>query len=298
MGGILRAPCISTVTCWLTLAGLICAGTATADTVWFRSAGPPPSPLATRLAAQHGMVARAEPGDPISGELYRPAGAGPFPAVLALPGCTGRFDPASERDITHRYTGRGYIVLWVDSLGARGIRQQCGFVPHPVDLALDAYGTLDFLAAQPFVDPARVIVLGFAQGGTAALGLASPSGYAQGVSPYRFIAVIAYSPHCYPGFATVTVPTLILTGEVDSWNPAVECEAMMAQRAGAGAPERLIVFPGAYHGFNLVGLKDHPTEVLWHYMDYNEHADRAAWAAVDAFLTALARYSYCVTYSA
>jgi len=245
--------------------------------------------LAARLAAQRGTVARAEPGDPISGELYRPAGAGPFPAVVALPGCTGRLDPLSERDITRHYTERGYVVLWVDSLGARGIQQQCGFVPHPVDLALDAYGALDFLAAQSFIDPARVIVLGFAQGGTTALGLASPSGYAQGVSPHRFIAAIAYSPLCYPGFATVTVPTLILTGEVDSWNPAVECEAMMAQRTGAGAPERLIVFPGAYHGFNLVGLKDHPTEVLWHYMDYNEHADRAAWAAVEAFLTALQR---------
>ncbi len=264
-------------------------GVAVADTVWFHSEAVPPSPMVARLAAQRGIAAHAIPGDPISGELYRPAGDGPFPAVVALPGCTGRFDPVSERDITRRYTELGYVVLWVDSLSARGIQHECGFVPHPADQALDVYGALDFLAAQPFIDPARVILLGIADGGTTALGLASPAGYAQGISSHRFIAAIAYSPHCYPGFATVTVPTLILTGEVDSWNPAVECEAMMAQRTGAGATERLIVFPGAYHGFNLIGLKDHPTELFWHYMDYNEHADRAAWAAVVALLATLGR---------
>ena len=280
---------------WLALATYISMCPAIANTVWFHSAPVPPTPLATRLAAQQGIAAHANPGDPISGELYRPSGTGPFPAVVALPGCTGRFDPISERNISRHYTDRGYAVLWTDSFSTRGIQHQCGFVPHPVDQVLDAYGALDFLTVQPFIDPARVIVLGVAQGGTTALGLASPTGFTQGISPHRFIAAIAYSPHCYPGFATVTVPTLILTGEVDSWNPAAECEAMMAQRPATatatgtdtGATERLIVFPGAYHGFNLAGLKDHPTELFWHYMDYNEHADRAAWAAVETFLATL-----------
>jgi dienelactone hydrolase len=106
-------------------------------------------------------------------------------------------------------------------------------VPHPVDRPLDAYGALNFLAARDYVDPARLVVLGFAQGGTTALGLASPNGYTQGVSPHRFAGAIAYTPQCYPGYATVSIPTLILAGEVDSWNPAADCEAMMAGRAGA-----------------------------------------------------------------
>ncbi len=280
------------IICWLALAtsvyaGAACISDAKAETVWFRSAPVPLSPMAARIAVQRGMAARPEPGDRIGGVLYRPEGAGQYPAVVALHGCTGRLDPVSEQDITQHFTERGYVVLWVDSFGARGIQQECSYVPHPVDLALDAYGALDFLAAQSFVDPTRVIVLGFAQGGTTALGLATQSGYAQNVSPHRFAASIAYSPHCYPGFATVTVPALILIGEVDSLSPAVECQAMMAQRTGAGAAERLIVFPGAYHGFNLLGLRDHPTEVQWHYMEYNEHADHAAWAAVVTFLAAL-----------
>ena len=270
-------------------AGAACIGVARAETVWFRSASAPRSPLAARLAAQRGMAAPAASGEPISGELDRPAGAGRFPAVVALHGCSGPVDPVSQRDITRHYTERGYVVLWVDSFGARGISQQCGFVANPVDRALDAYGALDFLAAQDFIDPAHVIVLGFAEGGTTALSVASPSGYTQGISPRHFAAAIAYSPYCHPGFATVTMPTLILTGEVDGWNPAVECEAMMALRTGDGATERLIVFPGAYHGFNLVGLKDHPSDMFRHYMDYSEHADRAAWVAVAAFLAALER---------
>ncbi|HEX9470506.1 MAG TPA: acetylxylan esterase [Bradyrhizobium sp.] len=55
------------------------------------------------------------------------------------------------------------MTLTVDSFGPRGIKTNCGSAPD--DLALDAYRALDFLVREPFVDPARVAVLGFAQGG-------------------------------------------------------------------------------------------------------------------------------------
>jgi hypothetical protein len=101
----------------------VCMIAPKADTVWFRSAPTPLSPLAARLAAQPGAAAPANQGDRISGELYRPAGPTPYKAVVALLGCTGRFDLVSEREITRRYTDRGYVVLWVDSFSARGIAQ-------------------------------------------------------------------------------------------------------------------------------------------------------------------------------
>jgi len=46
------------------------------------------------------------------------------------------------------------------------------------------------------------------------------------------------------------VPTLILIGDLDDWSPAADCQKMMAQRSGDGAPLRLVVYPGAYHAFD------------------------------------------------
>ena len=55
---------------------------AIAETVHFRSATTPPTPLQQRLARERGETIGQQPGVELSGELYRPAGDGPFPAVV------------------------------------------------------------------------------------------------------------------------------------------------------------------------------------------------------------------------
>jgi poly(3-hydroxybutyrate) depolymerase len=57
-------------------------------------------------------------GAPNSGaraELWRPAGADPFPAVLVLHGCGGVED--NDRTWASRLAGWGYMALVVDSFG-------------------------------------------------------------------------------------------------------------------------------------------------------------------------------------
>ena len=62
----------------------------------------------------------------------------------------------------------------------------------------------------------------------------------------------------------MTVPTLILIGELDDWTLAKDCRNMVgrprrlgniAHRSNQGVPIKLVVYPGAYHGFDASNLK-------------------------------------------
>src|SRR5438093_510508 len=109
------------------------------------------------------MVKAAERGVRIQGDLARPDGAGPFPAVVGLHGCAGMHDTTKQR-LADELVARGYVVLLVDSYAKRlGIDHACtssAFATY-VRRRPDAYGALAFLARQTLVDPQRVAVVGF-----------------------------------------------------------------------------------------------------------------------------------------
>jgi dienelactone hydrolase len=192
----------------LTLA--ICAS-ARAEAVQFHAAPVNPTPLRQRLAQQRGVPALPLPGNLIGGELYRPPGSGPFPAIVALHGCAGWSQPQFERQTMQRYVSLGYVVLDVYSFGLRGIGQACLSTDVQADRIGDAFGALDWLASQPFVDGGRVAVLGFAQGAGVALFVVSQNGAAQGCRAH-FRAAVAYYPACSPSYAHLTAPALVLVG--------------------------------------------------------------------------------------
>ena len=62
----------------------------------------------------------------------------------------------------------GLCRTTVDSLGPRGIANACGGSVG-ASQAFDAYAAFRYLAAQDFVDPKRIAVLGQSMGGIAAL---------------------------------------------------------------------------------------------------------------------------------
>jgi dienelactone hydrolase len=71
--------------------------------------------------------AKLEASDPdttISGQLYKPDGAGPYPAVVLLHTCGGL-----SQHMTHDWpqflVGLGYVVLSVDTLSPRGYFKGC-----------------------------------------------------------------------------------------------------------------------------------------------------------------------------
>lgn len=242
-------------------------------------------PLQQRLARERNQSIAEQPTVDLVGELHRPPGAGPFPAVVALHGCGGRGPKASEDAFAARFTALGYALLIVDSFGPRGIASRCNDAASndAVDRVMDAYGGLLWLASQPFIDKDRIAAVGYSQGAMVALSAAALGGI-DTLFDRHFTTVIAYYPACASLTGAVSVPTLILIGELDDWTPAQDCQAMMARRSDEGAPLRLVVLPGAYHSFNATSLRDNPKTLSGHHLEYKESADRAAWSETAAAL--------------
>jgi dienelactone hydrolase len=265
------------------LALLFVGSPAAAETVHFRSTTWPPTPLQQRLAAAAGQTIAELASSRIAGELYLPPGPGPFPAVVLMPPCSGRLPKEAEQADGARYNAEGWALLAVDSFGPRGFEDGCGGAGSSVDLVMDAYGALLWLAGQPFIDPARIAIVGYSRGADVALSAVGFDGVER-LFDRQFRAAIAYSPFCQREEDTaVSVPTLILAGELDDWNFARDCRTMMSRRKGLGAPMRLVVYPGAYHAFNL---RLAPRRHYGHHLEYNEAADRAAWSETVAALRA------------
>jgi len=125
------------------------------------------------------------------GYLAKPDGAGPFPAVVVLHGCSGFTSRYSV--MADRLKSWGYVALAIDSLGPRGRGKACVSGGRG-DQPLDAYAGLDFLAAQPFVDADRIGLLGYPMGGGSAL-MAAERGLIEQLFPKKFRAVVAYYPN-------------------------------------------------------------------------------------------------------
>ncbi len=270
----------------LALAALIAVSAARAEPVRFEAAPVNPTPLQRRLAESRGAVATPRPGDTITGELLRPAGPGPFPALVALHGCAGRSPPQAQAERMQRFVALGYVLLDVDSFGPRGIAQACAPYGAGVDRIGDAFGALDWLAAQPFVDPARITALGFDQGGDIALFAVSPDGNAQGYR-HRFQAAIAWYPGCTFAFAHLDAPSLVLAGEKDGWARARDCRDMLEAHGTDPVPQHLLILPGALHGFDLRELGDRTVQRGDDRLRYDPASDTAALEATKAFLAGL-----------
>jgi dienelactone hydrolase len=226
---------------------------------------------------------------PLQGYLRQTSHVGPSPAVVLLHGCDGNWRPLDD-NWGKRIASRGYVTLTVDSFGARGLKNTCGS-GAPVRLATDAYRALEFLVRQPFVDPARVAVLGFAQGGWLALSSVE-RGMIEQEAHSKFRAAIAFYPPCLGFKGDVTVPTLILIGELDDWTLAGECRNMVdgrddwgiSRQRSEGAPITLVVFPGAYHAFDVPSQT--PVQYLGHHLEFNPSAADRSSDALFEFLDA------------
>jgi dienelactone hydrolase len=228
---------------------------------------------------------------PLQGLLRRPAGAGPFPAVVLLHSCNGNWKRLDER-WGRQITPWGYVTLTVDSFGPRGIDETCGN-GSPADMAFDAYRALDFLVRQHAVDPDRVAVLGFSQGGWLALSSVE-QGVVERSSSNKFRAAAAFYPNCRAIQGNLTVPALIMIGELDDWTSAEGCRRLaegsddygVSRQNSHSAPIKLIVYPGAWHAFDAPRLNT-PKELLGHRLQYNQAAAEQSAVALRTFLDAV-----------
>lgn len=226
----------------------------------------------------------AEAATELTGFLYRPDGAGPFPAVIMLHGRSGAYSSRSRGTYTaetlslrHRMWGefwrdRGYVVLLVDSFGPRGYPE--GFPRHsyaqrPAAVSerdvrpADAYAGLRFLAQRSDVDRQRIGVFGWSNGAMTLLHALGRDLSGDGALP-GFRAGIALYPGCRAQLReagyTLRAPLLLLIAGDDEEVAPEPCRELGDTLRERGAPIEFVVYPGAHHAYDDPGKtrQSHP----------------------------------------
>jgi dienelactone hydrolase len=238
------------------------------------------------------LLAHGKP-DPVDtevvGYLFKPAGNGPFPAIILMHGCDGleweRPQPASWlllKTYAERYVAHGYVALILDSFMPRGITNICGngLLVTPQTRAWDAYSAASYLVSLGYVDRPHLVLEGDSHGGWSTL-VALEQGRWQ--APEHFAAGIAWYPYC-PGGDAILSPVLILIGEADDWTSAGRCTALAERLRNVGNEPGIALktFPGATHAYDF----PYPPRInpQGHHMAYDGAATMESWQAIGAFL--------------
>lgn len=201
---------------------------------------------------------------PLRAMLYRPEGAGPFPAIVALHDCEGlRGSAGSVRrpldDWGRRLSAAGFVVLFPDSFASRGLTQhQCNDKAPRIrpdkERVADIRAARDWLQQQDFARQDRINLLGWGNGGIAVLWAVRPNLEPDDDRPDFRSAVTLY-PGCRRLGDTAwstRIPTLILIGLLDDWTPAKHCEQMVEGARGRSAQAVIVKYKGAHHNFDHV----------------------------------------------
>jgi dienelactone hydrolase len=197
--------------------------------------------------------------------LYKPAGDGPFPTVIALHGCGGL--SAKAGPIQPRYAEwaaqllrSGHAVLLPDSYGSRELGPQCRVRDRRVlarrDRVGDVVASRQWLLQQPWVIRERIGLMGWANGASALLWAVRPQLTLDRTEP-DFRAAVAFYPDCRMSSGlgwSARVPTLVLIGGNDDLSSPVACRQMIEGAKGRSALAKIVVYPGAYQDFDRPNL--------------------------------------------
>jgi dienelactone hydrolase len=231
----------------------------------------------------------------IAGALFKPEGAGPFPAIIYMSDCGGLGDPtdrAQQKAVIDHYVGQGKAVLILDSFTPRGFEKGVCDRVDDVNLfhlrAEDAYAAQMALAAMPDIDGKRVFLQGYSHCASAAAWAVNPL-VAFKHDGAAFAGVVAYYPYCWE-YMTVSVPTLVLIGDKDDWTPffpsqsSTTTNSKLCEAKKSRPNFEVVIYPGATHAFTMP--MDQPVEVDGHHIAYDERATKDAEARADAFIAA------------
>lgn len=210
--------------------------------------------------------------------VRRPQGAGPFPAVLLVPGCGG-VSPARVQT-AEQLAGHGYVVVFVDYISSRGLQTACRGEVSLEEVAQDIRAASARLRALPHVTPDRLGVVGWSFGGAGML--ASLAGSGQGAPPFKAAAAF-YPPCAGVGTWKTTVPVLLFLGGRDDIAPPGPCQDLVA-RVGPGRSVEVRLYPEARHSFDSSDLPaTAPSRAFaGKTIGYHAEAARQAWGEIVA----------------
>jgi dienelactone hydrolase len=221
----------------------------------------------TPLAAQEAVEIPHPDGSTLKGLMFKPSGPGPFPAVVALHGCGGLGGQQNPIGMRHKDWGKrladqGYLVLFPDSFGSRGLGSQCLVRDRTVrpgrERVTDALAAKSWLQQRADVNVQKVSLLGWSNGGSSVLWSIAADKKPKDDKP-DFNAAVAFYPGCRPVTQSAErrdwesrLPLLILIGEADTWTPVEPCRQLVSFAKNAGRDVTLVTYPKAVHDF------DHP----------------------------------------
>lgn len=214
----------------------------------------------------------------LSGLLFKPAGDGPFPAVVLLHTCGG-LQPHVTQTWPRYLTGLGYAVLTFDSYAARGYGRCFESPGSRFHQIADAFGALEHLRTLPFVDGERVAVMGFSAGGFAINGsIISRNRGRPGGAAFR--AAISLYAGCYGmwAYSADDLPTLQIVAEKDH-RLAPGCVVM-----GESTALEVHLLKGAYHAFDQPQITRLRHDNKGNPMLYSYSSTREAQEVARAFL--------------
>jgi dienelactone hydrolase len=230
---------------------------------------------------------------------YVPGEGQRFPALIAMPGCSGisSDNPEAERsnpdlredDLVFRRHFReeaeklkreGFVVLLMNIHEAEGLLTACGGKIDNERMAQYVNESIAWARGLPFVDPDHIHLIGWSMGGRAVLKwLQAPRSEAENVR-----STIAVYPDC-AGLETLTIsmPVLMLLGGSDDIAVPSVCEALVDK---APIKQHLIVekYQGARHGFDVVNAPPIMDIGGGMTIGYQQQAADASWQAILNFL--------------
>ncbi len=185
------------------------------------------------------------------------------PLVIILHGRGGV--AADDRLWSEGLNRAGFASFLLDSFTARELRsselRSGRSIINMGSRIIDVYRALEFLASHPAIDPARIALLGFSQGGNVAMWARQKRFQALWMSSKGdFAAYLAF----YPGFCATRklldehhvsdAPLQVFVGTADDQVPIEPCREYVERVRRAGKRVSLIEYPGAYHAFDRSNL--------------------------------------------
>jgi uncharacterized protein len=221
--------------------------------IYFPSPGPVPS-AATLLAGGRDVVLDTEDGKRLGAWCLPAPGSQPGPAVVVFNGNGG--DRSGRALLAANLSRLGMSVLLFDYRGYGGNPGP----PSEKGLAADARAAQAWLAAQPEVDPDRIVYFGESLGAAVAIGLAMERPPAALVlrSPFTSLAEVgrAHYPWLpvgwllmdrYPSIdriGSLSAPVMVIAGGRDDIVPESLSKKLYD---AASEPKRYLLVPGTGH---------------------------------------------------
>ena len=222
----------------------------------------------------------------IVGYLFKPDGAGPYPAVVLLHGRAGAYSANNKADCTvvaqnvsspcdaatlskrHAMWGQywadhGYVALLPDSFGPRGKAHGFGRFTHgdtdrdevneKTVRPLDAEGALAYLRDRKDIMPERIFLQGWSNGGSTTLNVMIRQGARPG-----FRAALAFYLGCGASSLleraiSTSAPIAMLLGEDDEEVSPDFCLKFADRSRAAGTCIDVKLYEGATHDFDDPG---------------------------------------------